>query len=1379
MSGQVTTDSVVGPSFEVYLPMDRRRELAGMGALPERSTGAALFADISGFTNLTEVLSRTLGAKRGAEELSRLLNQVFGPITTAIHRHGGSVISFGGDSVTCWFDGDDGAGATAAALDLLSFIQSFREQEGDGPASDIDIKVAVASGSARRVRVGRAEHSYMDVLAGEVVERLSSEAKLLQPGEVAVSREVAEAPGSEAVLRTVTVDGRVRYIVEALMATSHPITALEEVAIDEAVASQWLLPTVHELIQQRLHGLMAELREVVAIFVGFEGIDHVNDDNSGEALDACVSRVQDVFAKYEGVVLQTVIDDKGPHLYAVFGATTSHEDEARRAVVAALELTEPAPESGAPSRIRVGMAKGMAYVGSYGGPSRMTYGIHGPIVSLAARIMQQTPPGMVYVTEEITTEPGHRANFSMIGPTDFKGFDRPVTIHRAMANAGAGSSSAARRMSQGGLVGRDKERGVVAASLAQLHSGQGGAILLEGPAGIGKSRLLADFVEQAELLGTVVITASGEEIEQATAFYAWRSVLRELFGGEGIEAENRLLEFVAADPWLAEREGLLATMVSANVEDSDLTAGMEPELRGENTLRLLTAIVRDAPRSAPLVLVIDDGHWVDSASWAIAERVVREVPSLLLVIATRPFGEGSGRLAPEEYQRLLEEEHTQHVVLSELSPAEVMKLVERCLGVSSVPGPVVEMIIEQADGHPYYSEEIAFALRDAGLLIIENGESRLAPNVQDLHDVDFPNTVQDIIIGRFDRLSARQQSILKVASVIGREFSVETLVEIYPVEMDLAEATESLRTLVVLDLVQEVVLDRSRYRFRHAITRDIAYGLLLFAQRSELHRALAVSLEAEHADDLDAVATTLAYHWRNSLSAESDSSDVDKALDYLGRAGRKSLRNFAHREAIGFLTDAIDLAISGKGELGKFKPSQKAPAGTLARMEQDLAEAYLGMGRVDRSADHFERSLELHGYPVGHGKFGVGARLLAASALQLRHRLARSDVAASHTDAREDLIEAATAYERLMKIYYYANDPGALITSAVSGLNLAEKAGTSPVLARIYANMSIVAGIVPIHRLARLYSRRSREVADEVDRPSEHAWVRLATSVYGVGVGDWETTEQDLRDSLDLYKRLGDTRQMEETWGTTGQMMTAQGRFAEVYEIGEQLKESGSRRDDAQGEMWGWLFQGTSLLRRGDYRTALSRFRNGELLLDAGVGAINVGWLFGLIAETYWRLDDQDRARAAAASASQALYAERPGVVFALDGFTGVADVYLGQWATGRTREAAVAKSASELAVKKLRAFSKVFPIGRPAAHRYAGRISEQAGNPEAAAKDWEQGIEIAVELKMPYEEGRLRLDLGRLKSGDRAHLEKALELFEATGAVHFSELTREALRKA
>ena len=228
---------------------------------------------------------------------------------------------------------------------------------------------------------------------------------------------------------------------------------------------------------------------------------------------------------------------------------------------------------------------------------------------------------------------------------------------------------------------------------------------------------------------------------------------------------------------------------------------------------------------------------------------------------------------------------------------------------------------------------------------------------------------------------------------------------------------------------------------------------------------------------------------------------------------------------------------------------------------------------------------------------------------------------------------------------------------------------------------------------------------------------------------------------------------MEENLGTTGQMLTAQGRFAEVYQIGEQLKDSGSGRDDAQGELWGWLFQGTSLLRRATIEPRCPGSAMASPFSMPGSGRSMRAGSTVLMAETYWRLDDQERARAAAASASQALYAERPGVVFALDGFTGVADVYLGQWDTGRARAAAVAKSASELAVKKLRAFSKVFPIGQPAAHRCAGGVKAQAGDVEAARKEWEQGIEIAAHLQMPYEEGRLRLSLGRL-SKDRAHLE-------------------------
>jgi tetratricopeptide (TPR) repeat protein len=412
---------------------------------------------------------------------------------------------------------------------------------------------------------------------------------------------------------------------------------------------------------------------------------------------------------------------------------------------------------------------------------------------------------------------------------------------------------------------------------------------------------------------------------------------------------------------------------------------------------------------------------------------------------------------------------------------------------------------------------------------------------------------------------------------------------------------------------------------------------------------------------------------------------------------------------------------------------------------------------------------------MGKGKLGIGVRLLAAAALQTGHRVTGFQGAAMDPAERDDLIEAATAYERLMKIYYYANDPGSLITAAVSGLNLAERAGTSPVLARIYANMSIVAGIVPLPKLARTYQRRSKEVADQVDQMPEHAWVRLATSVYGVGVGEWDVVEPELQEARDLYKRLSDWRQLAETLGTTGQMLTAQGRFAEAYSLGEELRDLGAWRDDAQAEFWGWLYQATALLRQGDAMGAINRLRNGERLLHAGVGVANVGWFYGVMAETYRRLDDPDRARAAAASAGESLYSERPGVVFVLDGFTGAAEAQFAAWAKGSSRSAPAAKAAAERAVKKLIGYSKVFPIGRPAALRYSGRLKEQIGDESGARSEWVKALEKAQRLKMPFEEALTTLNLGRLE-GDAGSLQQAREMFERMGARHFIDLTNQAL---
>jgi class 3 adenylate cyclase len=344
-------------SYGAYLPLDRRRELAGLGEVRALSLGAALFADISGFTALTEELGRTLGPRRGAEELTALLNRVFGSIVDCVDRQCGSIISFGGDSVIAWFPDDDGWRASTVGLDLIRILRDFRDTE-QGPAGSLDIKVAVAAGTARRMRVGRASHSYMDVLAGEVNQALVAESKLLQAGEVAVTPDVATALEGRAHVRIVAENGRNRYLVETiteLPPEPPPMEGGEDVAADE-----WLHPLVRDHLQQGLGGLMGQLRDVVTMFVSFEGREH-SDREDEESFDDFVSRVQDVVASLEGMVLQALVDEKGCHLYAVFGASIAHEDEATRAVVAAQNLVG---KRGKQSPIRVGIASGAVYVGA-------------------------------------------------------------------------------------------------------------------------------------------------------------------------------------------------------------------------------------------------------------------------------------------------------------------------------------------------------------------------------------------------------------------------------------------------------------------------------------------------------------------------------------------------------------------------------------------------------------------------------------------------------------------------------------------------------------------------------------------------------------------------------------------------------------------------------------------------------------------------------------------------------------------------------------------------------------------------------------------------------------------------------------------------------
>jgi class 3 adenylate cyclase len=388
-----------------YIPLDRRLAIAGDQLLPDRTTGAVLFADISGFTPLTETLLRELGRQRGAEELTRQLNQVYTTLIDELHRYRGSVIGFAGDAITCWLEGDDGHRATACALAMQAVMKQFATvTTPTGTSISLAIKVGIAVGPARRFLVGDPEIQLVDVLAGEIMDRVAQTEEAANRTEVGMQAALAKQLGSAIQVAEWRQSGREQIaIVNGL---TSPIPALPwphlpPEGLDEAQTRPWLLEPVYEKLRGG-NEFLAELRPAVIIFQQFRGLDYDLDD-AGQQLDAFIRWVQRTFTRFGGTLLALSIGDKGSYLYAVFGAPIAHSDDPVRAVAAALELRTPPPELSFISdiNIKTGISQGHVYTGAYGSESRRTYGVLGNEVNMAARFMGFAQPGQVVVSKSI------------------------------------------------------------------------------------------------------------------------------------------------------------------------------------------------------------------------------------------------------------------------------------------------------------------------------------------------------------------------------------------------------------------------------------------------------------------------------------------------------------------------------------------------------------------------------------------------------------------------------------------------------------------------------------------------------------------------------------------------------------------------------------------------------------------------------------------------------------------------------------------------------------------------------------------------------------------------------------------------------------------
>lgn len=1089
-------------TLSLYVPMDRRQALARGQTLPDRAEGAALFADISGFTALTEALARELGPQRGAEELTLHLSRVYDALICELDKYGGSVIGFAGDAITCWLDRDNGLRATACALDMRRAMERFSSVAiPSGDTVSLGMKVAVAAGSGRRFLIGDPALQVRDVLAGSVLDRLAAAEHEARRGEVVIDADTAGQLAPHVTFREWRANGDSGQhvaVVDSLRTPVRPTPwpVLSPDALDDRLIRPFLLRPVFERLAAGQGDFLAELRPAVALFLQFGGIDYDQDPDAAERLDAFIRRVQTILARYEGNLIQLTMGDKGSYAYAAFGAPQAHEDDVVRAVSAADELRSAG--EGLVSGVKAGLAQGVMRTGAYGGQTRRTYDVLGDAANLAARLMQAAAPGQVLAPRLLAESTTQDFDWETLPDIEVKGKQASVSVC-SLVGGKTRSGGALDVTAELPMVGREAELKTIAERLDLTLAGHGQVIGITAEAGMGKSRLVSEASRLARERGVTVLWGQCESFGTNTSYLAWQTIWRSFFeldavlpsivgNAAGSEIVLRELEkrLDAIDPLLVQRAPLLGAVLNIPLPDNELTRSFDAKLRKSSLESLLADCLRARAGATPLVLVLDESHWIDPLSHdllEIAGRLAARLP-VLIVTAYRPLelrqvagtGETQGALRISRLPNFTE------IRLTGFTPEQAEKLIalklEQFFGSRfEVPADLVQRIMTRAEGNPFYIAELLNYLKDRG--IDPHDAAALA-------QLDLPASLHRLILARVDQLTDSQRTTLRVASVVGRQFRAASLWGACPQCGEPERIMDDLNALSRLELTLLEDDPGLIYLFKHIITQEVAYESLSFALRSMLHNQIGEFLEQEYSAELEQHLDLLAFHFDRT-------ENYPKRREYLQRAAESAQHNYANAAAIDYYQRVLPLL------------TDPERVDSLLRLGQVLELT----GKWTEAADEYQRALRL------------------ASRLEDGRGQARCEAALGELQRKQGAYEDAVNWLELARIGFEALD---------------DTAGVGQVL---HVEGSVAAQQGDYVRARALYGRSLSVRRLLGDRP------QIANSLNNLGivarsVGEVETARQLYEESLAIRRDLNDRRAIAVSLNNLGNLARHQGQLDEA-----------------------------------------------------------------------------------------------------------------------------------------------------------------------------------------------------------------------------------------
>jgi tetratricopeptide (TPR) repeat protein len=880
----------------------------------------SMFLDISGFTPMTEALMKH--GKEGAEILSQIINTVFEPVIAAVYQAEGFISTFAGDAFTAIFPNSDKADlAVMGALEIKHVFQKIGKQETKYGEFELFVKLGLSYGIVEWEILGTEKHKAYS-FRGEAIDGCARSEHHCEKMDIVLDDNLFKRVQSEKI-KTAIINEQYHKLLNVDMTGQIFASAAKTYSPAPEILEKFVPDPV---IAQTIQG---EFRNVVSVFISF-------CEMSPEKMTPIFNEMIALADQFGGYIDAIDFGDKGANSLILFGVPVLYEKNLQRALDFALSM-----KSRLSDKIRIGITKGVVYAGFKGSVIRGCYGVLGASINLSARLMIKAGFGEILTIEEISRTSHYL--FKNLGEFHYKGVAKALRTYQLLAkkeNAGLSFSS-------GEMVGRANELDILHGYASPLQKNKfAGIVTVYGEAGMGKSRLVYEFIKQnKDTQAYFLQTDNILKISLNPFKYFMQTFFRQLESEDKVirkknfdEVYDTLLENLSAVPdarkaeiisELQRTKSILASQVDIFYENS-LYDQLDPMGRYENTIFAYKELFKGLSLIKPLIIQIEDIHWLDEDSQNVFQNICRNIDDYpIMILATSRFQDDGSKPQIKTDKGLLQQE----IVLDKLEETAAKSFIETQLA-GKADQDLRQLINKKTEFNPFYIEQFISYLKENAFLIAEDGFFKLKNA-----NIEIPDSVSAILVARIDRLETELKNILQIASVLGREVQLKVLFALLALyenkDVDIRDSLSELEEQHLWTKIAEIA-----YIFSHALLHETVYEMQLKARIRELHDLAARSLINIYGDSEDKY-YEIANHFDRS-------ENWAQALVYYQNAGDYHRKKYENAKALDCYDRYLEIA-------GRLNIDQK----NILKVSRNKGKVLELIGKWDQAEQDYRKNIEL------------------------------------------------------------------------------------------------------------------------------------------------------------------------------------------------------------------------------------------------------------------------------------------------------------------------------------------------------------------------------------------------------------------------------------